>query len=123
MGKTVLYWMAALVLGGLMVVMPIGIGLSTYVLATDPDEVSPEAFTHAFYTGFAMYLFVLWAVQETFQETLGSWTRVSIFIVAPIGVVFLLEASVTVVLIALICIATLAAYQALIHHLKRQTVA
>ena len=81
MGKFVLYVLAALVLGGLMVAIPMGIGLTGYMLMTEPGEVSVEAFVDAIFTGFVLYLAAVWATQETFAEKYPLFPRFVAFIV------------------------------------------
>jgi hypothetical protein len=115
MGKLVLYWAAALILGNLMVVIPMGIGLTGYVLMTEPGEVSAEAFVNAIFTGFVLYLAAVWATQESFAEQYRLFPRVMAFIVSPILVMYFhAEWSLLACLLALAVIASFAAYQMLV---------
>jgi hypothetical protein len=115
MGKIVLYWTAAFVLGGLMVAIPMCIGLTGYVLMTEPGEFSPEAFLNAVLTGFVIYLALVWATQETFEEKFGIVSRMLLFIILPITVMYFhAEWNLTICMGALAFIASLAAYQMLV---------
>ncbi len=115
MGKLVLYALAALVLGGLMVAIPMCIGLTGYALMTEPGEVSAEAFANAIFTGFVLYLAVVWTTQETFAEKYHIFPRVVAFIVSPILVMYFhAEWSLVACMLALAAIASLAAYQMLV---------
>ncbi len=124
MGKwSVLYWVAALVLGCLMVVIPMAIGLSTYVLLTEPKEISSEAFLPAIFTGFAIYLVTLWATQESFEEKFGLLPRMIVFIASPVAVMYFhAEWSLMACMGALAFIASLAVYQALVTRFARTAV-
>lgn len=120
MGRTVLYAIAALVLGGLMVAIPMCIGLSAYVLTTEPGEVSATAFTHAVFTGFVVYLVVLWATQETFEDQIGLTFRIVAFLVSPCAIMYFhAEWSLVATMLGLVAIASLAAYQMLVSMLRR----
>lgn len=115
MGKLVLYWIAALVLGGLMVAIPMCIGLTGYVLMTAPGEASAEAFVHGIGTGFVLYLAVVWATQETFADKYRLFPRLMVFAVSPILIVYFhAEWSLISCLLALMAIASIAAYQMLV---------
>lgn len=115
MGKLVLYWIAALVLGGLMVAIPMCIGLTGYVLMTAPGEASAEAFVHGIGTGFVLYLAVVWATQETFADKYRLFPRLMVFAVSPILIVYFhAEWSLIACLLALMAIASIAAYQMLV---------
>ncbi len=121
MGKFVLYALAALVLGGLMVAIPMGIGLTGYVLVTEPGEVSAQAFIEAILTGFVLYLAVVWATQETFAEKYALFPRFILFIVSPILVMYFhTEWSLAACMLALAAIASLAAYQMLVTVVARR---
>lgn len=115
MGKFVLYALAALVLGGLMVAIPMCIGLTGYMLVTEPSEKSAEAFIDAILTGFVLYLALVWATQETFAEKYHLFPRIVTFIIAPILVMYFnAEWSLVACMLALAGIASLAAYQMLV---------
>lgn len=122
MGKFVLYALAALVLGGLMVAIPMCIGLTGYVLMTEPGEVSAEAFVNAIFTGFVLYLAVVWATQESFAEKYHLFPRLMAFIVSPILVMYFhAEWSLVACMLALAVIASLAAYQMLVTVVARHS--
>ncbi len=114
MGKTVLYLLAALVIGCLMVVLSMCVGLSFFVLAVPRGEATPNSFSHAVSTGFIIYLVAVWVVQEPFRERIGLMPSVIFFILLPLTVmVFHAAWSLSAVMITLAFIAAIAAYQML----------
>lgn len=122
MGKLVLYALAALVLGSLMVAIPMCIGLTGYAIMTGPGEVSLEAFANAIYTGFVLYLAVVWATQETFAERYHLFPRLMAFIVSPTLVMYFhAEWSLVACMFVLAAIASLAAYQMLVTVVGRRS--
>lgn len=119
MGKTVLYIVAALVLGGLMVIVSLGIGLSA-LLRTEPGEISSEAFAHAVLTGFALYLAVLWALQGSLEGKVRPSLRACMFIASPIVIMYLsAEGDLLMCAGVLAFIAALPIYQLLVNRSTR----
>lgn len=122
MGRTVLYMLAALVLGGLMVAIPMCIGLSAYVLTAEPGEFSATALVHAVFTGFVIYLVILWATQETFEDRIGFVPRAVAFLVSPVTIMYFhAEWSLVATMLGLMAIASLAAYQMLVSVMRRHS--
>lgn len=115
MGKTVLYIIAALTIGGLVVILSVGVGFAPYLFQIEPEKLSPGEFMQAILTSFTFYLAVLWALQSSLEKKARPFMRALMFIAAPVIIMYLsAEWSPVTCVVVLAFIAALPIYQVLV---------